>query len=99
MLESALSPGGKFMPAAAPFIVRKTAVLGAGVMGAQIAAHLVNANVPVLLYELAAKDGDPDGNVLKAIENLRRLEPAPLAVPSRAAHIQPANYDQHLPLL
>ena len=27
------------------FIVRKVAVLGAGVMGAQIAAHLVNAGV------------------------------------------------------
>ena len=82
-----------------PFIVRKAAVLGAGVMGAQIAAHLVNANVPVLLYELPAKEGDPNGNVRKAIENLRKLEPSPLAVPSRAGQIQPANYEQHLPLL
>ena len=39
------------------FIVRKVAVLGAGVMGAQIAAHLVNARVDVLLYDLPAKDG------------------------------------------
>ena len=84
---------------ARPFIVRRAAVLGAGVMGAQIAAHLVNSNVPVLLYELAAKEGDPNANVLKAIDNLRRLEPSPLAVPARASQIQPANYDQHLPLL
>ncbi|MEN3355544.1 MAG: 3-hydroxyacyl-CoA dehydrogenase, partial [Betaproteobacteria bacterium] len=82
-----------------PFIVRKAAVLGAGVMGAQIAAHLVNANVPALLYELPAREGDPNGNVRKAIENLRKLEPSPLAVPSRANQIQPANYEQHLPLL
>ena len=82
-----------------PFLVRKAAVLGAGVMGAQIAAHLVNANVPVLLYELPAKEGDPNGNVLKAIENLRRLEPSPLATAARASHIAPANYEQHLPLL
>src|SRR6476661_6211825 len=82
-----------------PFIVRKAAVLGAGVMGAQIAAHLVNANVPVLLYELPAKTGDPNGNVLKAIDNLRKLEPSPLATPVRATQIEPANYDQHLPLL
>jgi len=41
--------------------VRKTAVLGAGVMGAQIAAHLANANVPVVLFDLTAKDGDPTG--------------------------------------
>ena len=67
------------MPAASPFVVRKAAVLGAGVMGAQIAAHLVNANVPAVLYELPAKEGDPNGNVLKAIDNLRRLEPSPLA--------------------
>ena len=42
-------------------------------MGAQIAAHLANANVPVVLFELPAKEGDPNGNVLKAIDNLRKL--------------------------
>jgi 3-hydroxyacyl-CoA dehydrogenase len=68
-------------------------------MGAQIAAHLVNANVPILLFELPAKEGDPNGNVLKAIDNLRKLEPSPLATPARAAQIQPANYDQHMALL
>ncbi len=82
-----------------PFLVRKAAVLGAGVMGAQIAAHLVNANVEVILFELAAKEGDPNGNVLKAIDNLRKLEPSPLATPARAGFIRPANYDQHLDLL
>jgi 3-hydroxyacyl-CoA dehydrogenase len=82
--------------AAAPFVVRKAAVLGAGVMGAQIAAHLVNANVPAVLYELPPKEGDPNGNVLKAIDNLKRLEPSPLASPARANLIQPANYGQHL---
>ncbi|HEY7658899.1 MAG TPA: 3-hydroxyacyl-CoA dehydrogenase/enoyl-CoA hydratase family protein [Burkholderiales bacterium] len=84
------------MPSASPFIVRKAAVLGAGVMGAQIAAQLVNANVAAVLYELPAKDGDPNGNVLKAINNLRKLEPSPLATPARAGDIQPANYAQHL---
>ena len=87
------------MPSNQPFIVRKAAVLGAGVMGAQIAAHLVNANVEVLLFELPAKDGDPNGNVLKAIDNLKKLEPGPLAVARKAAMIRPANYDQHLDLL
>src|SRR5487761_2125891 len=42
------------------FIVRKAAVLGAGVMGAQIAAHCVNARVPVVLFDLPAKDGIKD---------------------------------------
>ena len=84
------------MPADSPFIVRKAAVLGAGVMGAQIAAHLANANVSALLYELPAKEGDPNGNVLKAIENLKKLEPSPLGTRSRADFIQAANYEQHL---
>ena len=84
------------MAAASPFIVRKAAVLGAGVMGAQIAAHLVNANVSAVLYELPAKEGDPNGNVLKAIDNLKKLEPSPLASSARAGLIQAANYGQHL---
>ena len=45
---------------------RKAAVLGAGVMGAQIAAHLANTGVPVILYDLPAKEGDPNGIVNKA---------------------------------
>jgi|KBSMisStaDraftv2_1062788.scaffolds.fasta_scaffold00425_20 3-hydroxyacyl-CoA dehydrogenase len=87
------------MPSTRSFMVRKAAVLGAGVMGAQIAAHLVNANVEALLFELPAKEGDPNGNVLKAIDNLRRLEPSPLALARKAGMIRPANYDQHLDLL
>jgi 3-hydroxyacyl-CoA dehydrogenase len=84
------------MPSHQPFVVRKAAVLGAGVMGAQIAAHLVNADVETLLFELPAKTGDPNGNVLKAIDNLGKLEPSPLSVKSKADCIRAANYDQHL---
>ena len=87
------------MPAVPRLVVRKAAVLGAGVMGSQIAAHLVNANVPAVLFELPAKDGDASANSARAIENLKRLEPTPLALPSRATHIQPANYGDRLPLL
>jgi len=79
--------------------IRKAAVLGAGVMGAQIAAHLTNAGVETVLFDLPAKDGDPSGIVTKAIDNLKKLSPAPLADKSRAGAITPANYDQHLALL
>ena len=82
--------------------IRKAAVLGAGVMGAQIAAHLVNANVETLLFELpagAAKEGDHNGNVNKALESLKKLDPSPLASPAKLTCIQPANYTQHLELL
>lgn len=78
------------------FIIRKVAVLGAGVMGAQIAAHLVNANVETLLFELPAKEGDPNGNVNKALDGLKKLDPAPIASPNKLGYIQAANYDQHL---
>jgi 3-hydroxyacyl-CoA dehydrogenase len=78
------------------FHVRKVAVLGAGVMGAQIAAHLVNVRVPVLLFDLPAKDGPKNGIVTKAVEGLKKLKPAPLGVPEDAALIQPANYEEHL---
>ena len=81
------------------FPVRKVAVLGAGVMGAQIAAHLVNCKVPVVLFDLPAKEGPKSGIVTRAIDNLKKLKPAPLGVPEDAALIQAANYEEHLGLL
>ncbi|HYF60583.1 MAG TPA: 3-hydroxyacyl-CoA dehydrogenase family protein, partial [Burkholderiaceae bacterium] len=78
------------------FIVRKVAVLGAGVMGAQIAAHLVNAKVDVLLYDLVAKDGDRNAIAKKAIDGLKKLNPAPLGHPDLASYIVPANYEDDL---
>ncbi len=78
------------------FVVKHVAVLGAGVMGAQIAAHLANAGVPVTLFDLAAPEGDRNGIVKKALAGLKKLEPAPLASPARLALITPANYDDHI---
>jgi 3-hydroxyacyl-CoA dehydrogenase len=82
-----------------PFHVRRVAVLGAGVMGAQIAAHLANADVEPILFDLPAKEGDPNGIVIKGIEGLKKLEPSPLATARRATFIEAANYEQHLPRL
>ncbi len=81
------------------FIVKKVAVLGAGVMGAQIAAHCVNAKVPVVLFDLPAKEGPKNGIVLRAIENLKKLNPAPLGNKDDAALIQVANYEDDLEVL
>ncbi len=78
------------------FPVRKVAVLGAGVMGAQIAAHLVNCKVPVILFDLPAKEGPKNGIVTKAVDGLKKLKPAPLGVPEDAALIEQANYEEHL---
>ena len=78
------------------FQVKKVAVLGAGVMGAQIAAHLVNVGVPVVLFDLPAKEGPKNGIVLRAVEGLKKLKPAPLGVPQDAALIGQANYEEHM---
>ena len=88
--------------------VKKVAVLGAGVMGAQIAAHLVNVRVSVVLFDLPAKGADGaiastetarNGIVIQAIEGLKKLKPAPLGLADEAALIQSANYQDHLALL
>ena len=81
------------------FSVKKVAVLGAGVMGAQIAAHLANLRVPVLMFDLPAAEGPKSGIAIKAIEGLKKLKPAPLGVLEDAALIEPANYEEHLALL
>ena len=86
------------------FQVRKVAVLGAGVMGAQIAAHLVNVKVPVVLFDLPAKPKDgasaplssKNSIVTKAVEGLKKLKPSPLGVADDAALIGQANYEEHL---
>lgn len=81
------------------FNVRKVAVLGAGVMGAQIAAHLVNVKVPVVLFDLPDRQGPKNGIVNKAIANLKKLKPSPLGVADDAELIQAANYEEHMHLL
>ena len=89
------------------FNVKKVAVLGAGVMGAQIAAHLVNVKVPVILFDLpyTPKEGTPvlpggkNAIIVKAIDGLKKLKPSPLGVAEDAVLIQPANYEEHMDLL
>ena len=54
-------------------IIRKVAILGAGVMGAQIAAHCANADVPVILFDLPAPEGEPNGIANKALAGIGKL--------------------------
>jgi 3-hydroxyacyl-CoA dehydrogenase len=90
------APRADERPGMSRFNVKKVAVLGAGVMGAQIAAHLVNVKVPVILFDLPAKEGAKNGIVTKAVEGLKKLKPAPLGVPEDAALIGQANYEEHM---
>ena len=52
--------------------IKKCAVLGAGVMGAQIAGHIANAGIPSLLFDVN------NDLAKKGIEGLTKLKPAPL---------------------
>lgn len=79
-----------------PFLIKKVAVLGAGVMGAQIAAHCVNAGIETLLFDLAATEGQRSGIVDKAIKQLKQLKPTPLATPETGDILKTCNYDEHL---
>ncbi|KTD20427.1 3-hydroxyacyl CoA dehydrogenase oxidoreductase [Legionella lansingensis] len=79
-----------------PFFIRKVAVLGAGVMGAQIAAHCVNAGIETLLFDLAAKEGNSNALIDKALANLGKLKPAPLATSQTVAYLRARNYEEHL---
>ncbi len=76
--------------------IRKVAVLGAGVMGAQIAAHCANADLPVILFDLPGEEAHPDAGVEKALAGLKKLDPAPLATRDRLVAIEAANYAHNL---
>jgi len=65
-------------------------------MGAQIAAHLVNVGVPVVLFDLPAQEGPKNGIVSKAVEGLKKLKPAPLGMVQDAELIRQANYEDDL---
>ena len=70
--------------------MRSVAVLGAGTMGAQIAAHFANAGVPVLLLDLTA-DAARDG-----LKRARALKPDPFFTPDALARITTGGFDTDL---
>ena len=78
--------------------IQRCAVLGAGLMGSGIAAHLANAGLPVLLLDMPAKDGG-SGIAQAAIERLKKADPQPLMLPDAARLITPGNFDDDLPKL
>jgi 3-hydroxyacyl-CoA dehydrogenase len=77
--------------------IRKVAILGAGVMGVQIAAHCINARVPVILYDLPGKPDQPRNALAqRAVDSLKKMNPAPLADNDQAGLIEVANFDDDL---
>src|SRR5690349_4500720 len=96
---------------AAMIQVKKAAVLGAGTMGAQIAAHLANAGVPTLLLDIAPKlDAEtrpsgrvqaPDRNAIArgGFEAAKKAKPAAFFTTERASLVSIGNFEDDLPKL
>jgi 3-hydroxyacyl-CoA dehydrogenase len=92
--------------------IEKAAVLGAGTMGAQIAAHLANAGVPIILLDIAPRELTPDeqkkGLTLESTEVRNRIaragldaakkaKPAAFFAPENASLISIGNFEDDLP--
>ena len=77
--------------------IQKVAVIGSGVMGGAIAAHVTNAGVPVLLLDIVPKDAS-DRNMLAkgAIEKLQKTDPAPFMHSKNARLISAGNLEDNL---
>jgi 3-hydroxyacyl-CoA dehydrogenase len=94
--------------------INKVAVLGAGVMGATIAAHLANAGIQVLLLDIVPREPNDaekaaglttaDSRVRNRIaaagrDGLMKMKPAPFFLPGYAANIEVGNFDDDMPKL
>ena len=76
--------------------IHRVGVLGAGTMGARIAAHVANAGMPVLLLDLATSEANRNGLALGAIDTLKKAKPAAFAEPTAAVLISAGNFDDDL---
>jgi 3-hydroxyacyl-CoA dehydrogenase len=91
--------------------IKKAAVLGSGVMGAQIAAHLANAGIPSLLLDIVPQNLTPEeaarGLTLESravrnriantgLENATKAKPAAFFSPAAAKLVTPGNFEDDL---
>jgi 3-hydroxyacyl-CoA dehydrogenase len=91
--------------------IKKVAVLGAGTMGARIAAHLANAGIPCYLLDVVPSDLNGDEKrrgltpqnpevrnrtVLAGLESAKKSRPAAFFTPQGARFITPGNFEDNL---
>ena len=91
--------------------IRKAAIIGAGNMGAQIAAHLANVGIPSLLMDIVPTELLPDeakrGLTLQSpqvrnrvtqtlFDKMKKLKPSPLFTPEVASLIRIGNVEDNL---
>ena len=77
--------------------IRKVCVIGAGTMGAGIAAQVANAGVPVLLLDIVPREGGNRNAVAEgAVARMLRTDPAPFMSKAAAKLVETGNIEDHL---
>ncbi|MGE4306718.1 MAG: 3-hydroxyacyl-CoA dehydrogenase NAD-binding domain-containing protein [Novosphingobium sp.] len=77
--------------------IRKVCVIGAGTMGAGIAAQVANAGVPVVLLDIVPKKGSNRNAIAEgAVAKMLKTEPAPFMSKSAARLVETGNIEDHL---
>ncbi len=77
--------------------IEKAAVIGAGVMGAGIAAQIANAGIPVLLLDIPSTNGGSRSALAEgAIKRMLKTEPAPFMHKAAARLVTPGNTEDDL---
>jgi 3-hydroxyacyl-CoA dehydrogenase len=84
--------------------IKSAAVIGSGVMGSGIAAHIANAGIPVLLLDVVpdavkAGGGDRSAVARAAIDRMLKADPAPFMHKRNARLVTPGNVEDDLGLL
>ncbi len=80
--------------------ISRVGVVGAGVMGAAIAAHVANAGIPVLLLDLPPRDGGGRNALAEgAVARMLKTDPAPFMEPGAARLVATGNTEDDLPRL
>ena len=77
--------------------IKKAAVIGAGVMGSGIAAHIANAGIPVTLLDIVPKGAENRNAIAEgAVQRMLKTQPAPLMSSRVAKLIAPGNTEDDL---
>src|SRR6516162_2116215 len=79
--------------------IKKAVVLGAGTMGARIAAHFANAGLPCLLLDIVPKDAGPSERnkiVAAGLEAAKKSKPPAFFTPALASRIAIGNFEEDL---
>src|SRR6267143_6504901 len=86
--------------------INKVAILGAGTMGARIAAHFANAGVPCYLFDIVPPDVVPGGNAAMrnkiaatGLDAAKKSKPAAFMESSLARFVTVGNFEDDLPKL